>query len=194
MKHPIFLDLRGRSVVVLGGGPVAERKVESLLIADARVKVVSPAITERIRRWAETGRLALERRAYETGDLTNAAIAYAAFGDDQAIAAVRREADARGVWLNVADRPELCDFFAPAVARRGRLAIAVSTDGASPLLAARLCEKFDRELPPEVEGLVEQLAELRDACRREGRPLSGARGQIERLIDGVLGGRTEGRR
>jgi precorrin-2 dehydrogenase/sirohydrochlorin ferrochelatase len=185
-KHPIFLDLRDRPVVVVGGGQVADRKIATLIEAGARVTVISPRVTGRIRRWAEAGRVRLEQRGYHAGDLHGARLAYVASGDREANRAVREEADAEGVWLNVADEPALCDFFAPAVVRRGHLAIAISTNGTSPALAARLRDRFERELGPEYAEVLEQLAELRARYRAQGRPLSEAREEIEHLIDGLI--------
>ena len=185
-KHPIFLDLRDCPAVVIGGGGVAERRIEALIEAGARVTVVSPDLTARIRRWAEAGRVRLEERAYQAGDLRGARVAYVAIGDPEANRAAREEADAEGVWLNIADEPALCDFLTPAVVRRGRLTVAISTDGISPALAGRLRERLQRELGPQYADVLEKLADLRARCRAERRPLSAVRGEIERLIDQVL--------
>lgn len=184
--HPIFLDLRDRPVVVIGGGEVAERKIAALLESGARVTVISPAVTEGIRGHAEAGRLRVELRPYRAGDLRGARLAYAATGDAALNRAVREEADNAGVWLNVADEPALCDFFAPAVVRRGDLTIAIGTEGASPALAARLREHLEQNLGTQYADLVEKLGLIRARYRAAGRPLSEAREEIERLIDTVL--------
>jgi siroheme synthase-like protein len=186
MKHPIFLDVRGVPVIVIGGGPVAERKARALVAGGARVTVIAPEATEAIRAWADANQVRLELRGYEHGDLAGARLAYAATDDEATNQAVREEATSRRVWLNVADRPESCDFFAPAVVRRGRVMVAISTGGASPALAARLRETLEAELPPGLADLADRLADLREECRREGRPLADLRGQIERMIDAVL--------
>lgn len=182
----IYLRLRDRPVVVIGGGPVAQRRIAALIEAGARVTVVSPDVTAAIGQWAEAGRLHLERRRYCVGDLCGARVAYVATGDAEASRLAREEADVAGMWLNVADQPSLCDFLSPAVVRRGRLTVAVSTDGASPALAARLCRKLERDLGAEYAGVLEQLADLRARCREQGRPLSDARDEIDALIDTVL--------
>ncbi len=182
----VSLQLRDRPVVVLGGGPVAERRIATLLDAGADVTVISPRVTTTIGRWASAGRIRLEQRGYEKGDLRGARVAFAATGEARANRAARTEADAERVWLNVADEPSLCDFYMPAVMRRGRLTVGISTDGASPALAARLREKFDRDLGPEYDALLQKLADLRARCRQQGRPLSDARAEIDALIDTVL--------
>jgi precorrin-2 dehydrogenase/sirohydrochlorin ferrochelatase len=185
-RHPIFLDLQDQPVVVIGGGDVAARKIGALLDARARVTVVSPRIVGSIRDWADAGRLHLEQRRYRAGDLRGARLAYAATGDRETNRAVRGEADRESVWLNVADDPDLCDFFAPAVVRRGSLTIAISTNGASPALAARLRKKLEADLGSEYGDVLDELAELRARCREQGRPLSEVRDEIERLIGRVL--------
>ncbi len=185
-RHPIFLDLREQPVVVIGGGDVAARKIYGLLEAGARVTVVSPHVVAGVATFVQEGRVRLERRRYRAGDLRGARLAYVATGDADVNRAAREEADAEGVWLNIADEPQMCDFFAPAVVRRGSLAVAISTNGTSPALAARLREKLERDLGEEYGEILERLAELRARCRQEGRPLSDAREEIERLIDRVL--------
>ncbi len=109
----IFVRLHDQPAVVIGGGPVAERRIAALLEAGAHVTVVSPHVTADIETWAAGGRIRLERRRYRTGDLHGARIAFAATGDREANRLSREEADAEGVWLNVADEPALCHFFMP---------------------------------------------------------------------------------
>jgi siroheme synthase-like protein len=185
-KHPIVLDLRGRDVVVIGGGAVAERKIRALIEAGARAAVIAPEATAAIEAWAAAGEVRLVKRRYRRGDLCGARLAYAATGDAAANREARHEADLERVWLNVADEPSLCDFFEPAVVSRGRLTVAISTDGASPALAARMRALLERDLGPEYADLLEKLAELRDRYRREQRDLSDARDEIERMIDSLL--------
>jgi siroheme synthase-like protein len=183
--YPVVLRLAGRRVVVIGGGAIAERKIEGLLEAGARVTVVSPDITRRIEAWAAAGAVALERRRHETGDLSDAALAYAATDDEAVNRAVVEEAEAKGIWLNVVDRPERCGFFAPAVVRRGDLSVAISTNGASPALARRLREKLERQLGPEYARALETLrAERRRLLREEPDPAR-RREALEALLDAL---------
>jgi precorrin-2 dehydrogenase/sirohydrochlorin ferrochelatase len=165
--HPVILRLAGRRVVVVGGGPVAERKIGALLESEARVTVVSPEVTGAIADLAAGGAIALERRPYREGDLESAMLAYAATDDPAVNRAVWEEAERRRVWLNVADRPELCHFFAPAVVRRGDLTIAVSTDGASPALARRIREDLERRLGDEPARALAALRAERERLLRE---------------------------
>src|ERR671913_1824444 len=130
--YPIFLDLTARCCVVIGGGAVAERRVDGLLAAGAQVTVVSPDISEGLRRLIREPSLKHLARKYESGDLTGFAIAFAATDDETVNEAVFDEARTRGIWVNCADDPSHCDFISPAVIRRGELFVALSTGGGRP--------------------------------------------------------------
>lgn len=147
--HPVYLDLRGRPCVVLGGGEVATRKAEGLLAAGARVTVVSPTLMPVLAALAETHEIVHHARPYRPGDLAGAVLAYAATDDTAVQTAAAAEAAASGVWLNVVDRPQLCSFIVPAVVKRGPVSVAVSTGGASPALARRLREVLEGAIGPE---------------------------------------------
>ncbi|RPJ74428.1 MAG: uroporphyrinogen-III C-methyltransferase [Acidobacteria bacterium] len=162
---PIFVNLQGVPVVVIGAGAVAERKVSALLEAGARVTVVAPDATPAIDSWAADGRLALKRRRYEAGDLRGARLAYAATGDDEVNRGVRLEALREGAWLNAVDQPDLCDFISPAVVRRGDLTLAISTNGRAPGLAKRIREQLEGHFHEEYGAVVEQAAAERDRLR-----------------------------
>ncbi len=139
--YPIFLDLRGRACLVVGGGEIATRKVEGLLRVGANVTVISPQASEMIRRHAQSNRLRYVQRFYQDGDLKGYFLAYAASGIAEIDVRMAWEAYTHGVLLNVVDRPVLCDFITPAVVQRGDLSIAVSTGGRSPGFAKRVKQK-----------------------------------------------------
>lgn len=179
--HPVFLGLAGEPVVVIGGGEVAERKVTSLLESGARVTVVAPAVTPEVAGLAAVGAVRLHRRRYTPGDLAGCRLAYAATDDPAVNRAVRAEATERGVWLNVADQPELCDFLAPAVVRRGDLTLAVSTNGASPALARRIREALERRFGPEYADALARLRAERERLRREEPDAARRRRRLEAL-------------
>jgi uroporphyrin-III C-methyltransferase / precorrin-2 dehydrogenase / sirohydrochlorin ferrochelatase len=186
-KQPILLDLCGRPVVVVGGGQVAERKVEGLLECGACVTLISPEVTPAIEQWAEAGAIRLERRRFLPGDLGHARLAYAATSDPEVNQAVRAEADDKSIWLNVVDQPALCDFFVPALVRRGDLTVAVSTNGASPALARRIREELERRFGPEYETALRELRGLRDACQAEGRSIADERQRVAGVIERLAG-------
>lgn len=165
---PLFVELAGRPCVVLGGGAVAERKVEALLRAGAAVTVVSPALTPALAALAADGRVTHVARGYARGDLAGAALAFAATDDGAINAAVAREGRARGVWVNAADDPAHCDAILPALVRRGPVTIAVSTGGASPALARAVRERIEDAVPDAYGALAEIAGEARRELRAAG--------------------------
>jgi len=159
--YPVFLDLRGRRAVVIGGGAVAEQKVLGLLSAGAHVTVVSPETTPRLAELAAVGGIDLRRRPYRSGDLAGAWLAIAGTDDRAANAQVWAEAEREGVLLNAVDDLDHCSFIAPAIHREGDITVAVSTSGKSPALAARLRQRVARLIGPAEARLCELLGELR---------------------------------
>ena len=159
--YPVFLDLRGRRAVVVGGGAVAEQKVRGLVAAGAHVTVVSPDVTPAL--GALVGRNAIEvkRRPYRRGDLEGAWLAIAATDDRGTNGTVWAEAEQLGVPLNAVDDLEHCSFIAPAVHREGDITVAVSTAGKSPALAVRLRQRIARLVGRAEARLCELLGELR---------------------------------
>ena len=146
LYYPVFLDLRGRRVVVIGGGAMGEEKVTRLLPYEAQVVVVSPDVTDEVSELADDGKIEWVRRPYRRGDLDGAFIAIVADTSDDAVnQAVSEEARERNVPLNVADVTELCTWITPSVARRGEVIVATSTGGASPALARRFREILNGE-------------------------------------------------
>jgi len=157
--YPAILLLDGKLGVVIGGGPVAERKVRTLLDAGAAVRIISPTLTPGLR--ALEGVEVVER-AYRSGDLAGAAVAIGATEDADVNAAIFEEATASGIPVNVVDDVEHCTFIAPSIIRRGDLLIAISTGGRGPALAVRLREKIEREISDSCEIMLGVLGELRD--------------------------------
>jgi precorrin-2 dehydrogenase/sirohydrochlorin ferrochelatase len=149
MFYPIYLNLKGKRAVVIGGGEVAERKVESLLGTEASITVISPEATARLSLMATEGHIMLQRRPYASGDCAGAALVLSATDDPELSRTVFQEASAAGAMINTADQPALCDFIMPAVVRRGNIAVAISTGGTSPALAARLRRRIARIIGPE---------------------------------------------
>jgi uroporphyrin-III C-methyltransferase / precorrin-2 dehydrogenase / sirohydrochlorin ferrochelatase len=159
--YPVFLNLRARRAVVIGGGAVAEQKVLGLLAAGAQVTVVSPETTARLACLAALGAIELQRRPYRTGDLAGAWLAIAATDDRTANADVWAEAESAGIPLNAVDDLAHCSFIAPAVHRAGDITVAVSTSGKSPALAARLRQRISRLVGAAEARLCAFLGELR---------------------------------
>ena len=162
---PAFLDLRGRRCLVVGGGPIGERKARALLECGARVVVVSPGLTPGLAALARGGRLEHRARAFRGIDVRGCTLVIAATGRATVDRAVAATARAHGALVNVVDRPAHCDLIMPSVLRRGELQIAVSTGGRSPALA--------REIRRSLEPLF--AAEVADFVERAGRERAGAR-------------------
>ncbi len=159
--YPVFLDLRGRRAVVVGGGAVAEQKVRGLVAAGAHVTVVSPDVTPALGALVRRNAIELTRRSYRRGDLGGAWLAIAATDDRGTNGTVWAEAEQLGVPLNAVDDLEHCSFIAPAVHREGDITVAVSTAGKSPALAVRLRQRIARLVGRAEARLCELLGELR---------------------------------
>jgi precorrin-2 dehydrogenase/sirohydrochlorin ferrochelatase len=158
---PIFLKLSGRRCVVVGGGVVGEGKVASLLDAEAETVVVAPAVTDKVMEWASAAKLTWLARSFSPADLDRAFLVVAATSSQEVNELVFQEARRRGVLCNVVDQPEQCDFYYPAVLRRGRLQIAISTGGLSPALAQRLRQELECQFATDYGAWLEALGERR---------------------------------
>jgi precorrin-2 dehydrogenase/sirohydrochlorin ferrochelatase len=158
---PIFLDLARRRCVVIGAGVVAEQKIRGLLAAGARLRVVAPHATPYIERLARARRIAWQRREFAAGDLDGALLVVAATNSPAAHAKIYREAHRRNILCNVVDVPRECDFYYPAVVRRGSLQIAISTGGQSPALAQRLRRRLESQISPKYSRWVAELGRKR---------------------------------
>jgi len=166
--YPVFLDLKGRVCVIVGGGKVAEGKVRQLLESGATVTVVSPNATASIKDLANSGSLRWHPRKFEPGDVKNAYLAIAATDRPEVNRRVAEEADAGKVLLNVVDTPELCGFIAPSVVRRGDVVFAISTGGASPALARKLRESLEASELLDYAELAPLLSKARGEVKRRG--------------------------
>ena len=187
--YPVYLDLRGRRVLVVGGGVVAARKIERLVPTGAAVTVVAPTAVPAI---AERDDVRWHRRPYQQGEVAGYRLAFTCTGELEVDAQVFADGEASGVWVNSADDIDNCSFILPAVARRGPLSVSVSTQGISPALASWLRSRFGRELDDGAEELVRLLsaarAELRAATGSSEHP-----GWQEALDDGLLDAVRAGR-
>src|SRR5277367_847730 len=158
---PVFIDVSGRTCVVIGGGEVAERKTRSLIEAGAIVVLISPMVTAGLSAMISSAAIRYHTREYLKGDLVGAWLAFEATGDEVMARAVASEAGERGIPVNVADVPGLCTFIAPAVVQRGGLQIAISTGGASPALAGKIRHELEDSFGHEYELMIDLLAYVR---------------------------------
>jgi precorrin-2 dehydrogenase / sirohydrochlorin ferrochelatase len=160
---PIFLKLAAQHCLVVGAGKIAQSKIESLLLTDAKIHVVAPCGTQNIQRWAREEKISWDVRPFEATDLEQVSLVIAATDSEAVNHLVFGEARARGILCNAVDDPENCDFYCPAIVRRGQLQIAISTGGNSPALAQRLRRELEEQFGAEYEGWVRWLGEARAA-------------------------------
>ena len=158
---PMFMKLEGRSCLVVGAGTIGEPKISSLIAAGASVRVVALDATAAVTEWARTGAITWEARAFDSADLDETFVVIAATNSRDLNVAIFHEARQRNILCNVVDDPEYCDFYYPAVVRRGDLQIAISTNGHSPALAQRIRRELEIQFGPEYGEWLEQLGRTR---------------------------------
>lgn len=176
---PIFLKLVRRRCVVVGAGAIAGPKIASLHASGATIQVIAPQASPEVQALAAEGRIEWLRREFRPGDLAGAFLAIAATGLSEVNRAVFAEAERRGVLCNSVDDPPNCDFYFPAVVRRGDLQVAISTAGKSPALAQRLRREFDRALDPRLGASLDEIGARRQQIMGT-LPASEARTQLLR--------------
>ncbi|MGI6125428.1 MAG: precorrin-2 dehydrogenase/sirohydrochlorin ferrochelatase family protein [Planifilum sp.] len=165
--YPMMIDLTGRRCLVVGGGTVAERKVASLLAGGGDVVVVSPSLTPGLMERFRAGEIECHFRPYRREDGEGCFLVIAATDQEAVNRRVYEDARARGQWINVVDRPDLCNFIVPSALRRGKLTISVSTAGASPSLAKEIRRRLESEYGPEYEVFLDLLVEMRRRIQSE---------------------------
>jgi len=165
--YPVFLEMKDRRCVVIGGGAVAERKVEGLVTAGANVTVISPEITDGLKELLKQGAIRHVAREYQTGDRAGYDLVFVATDNLEINAVVSSEARSLRIWVNSADDPDHCDFILPAVIRRGDLAVAVSTGGVSPAVTRAIREELDEYFNADYARFVQIAGEVRRELREK---------------------------
>ena len=165
--YPVFLEMKDRRCVVIGGGAVAERKVEGLVTAGANVTVISPGITDGLKELLKQGAIRHVAREYQTGDRAGYDLVFVATDNLEINAVVSSEARSLRIWVNSADDPDHCDFMLPAVIRRGDLAVAVSTGGVSPAVTRAVREELDEYFNADYARFVQIAGEVRRELREK---------------------------
>lgn len=160
--YPVYLNLIDRQCVVIGGGLIAQGKVEGLLEARAAVTVVAPDLTQPLQDWLAARRFTYIERAYQPGDLAGAFLAISATDDRDVNQQVWQEATERNIPVNVVDDPPHCNFIAPSIMRKGDLTVAVSTGGKAPVMAVRLREQIEKMVGDEHARFLELAGTIRE--------------------------------
>jgi precorrin-2 dehydrogenase / sirohydrochlorin ferrochelatase len=179
--YPIFLKLEGRKVLIVGGGAVAEQKLEGVLRSATNVTVISPKVSERISRWAAEGRLQHMAIEYHAGAAQGYFLVIACTDSELVNRAVFEEASKSGAIVNAVDDPDYCNFYAPALVNRGDFQIAISTGGASPALAQRVRRELEQKYGEEYGPWTSWLGRTRSALR-EALPRNENRKQLIRML------------
>lgn len=163
--YPVMLSVTGRRCLVVGGGGVALRKVQALVAEEGVVTVVAPDAVEPLEELARRGRISLERRSYRPGEAAEYVLVFAATDSRDVNRQVFEDADRRGIWVNVADDPELCSFHLPARLQRGALQFAVASGGEAPFVVRRLRQLLETRLGPEWGEWIEAASRFRNRVR-----------------------------
>ncbi len=169
--YPIYLDLKGRSVTVVGGGKVAERKVRTLISSQADVTVISPNLTPRLKRLLAHEEFRYIKRRYRNGDLAGSMMVLVATDDRAANERIASNIKDGNILINIADIPDKCNFILPSIVERGDLIISISTSGKSPAFAKQTRLELERIFGKEYEIFIKILGMVRkrllDAVRSE---------------------------
>lgn len=182
-KYPIFLELGGRRVVVIGGGAVAVRKVQTLLAAGARVVVVAERIDDMLTALCQGTDAEIITSRYSKSYLAGALLAIAATNDQQLNRQIYKDCQELDVLCNVVDVPELCDFFVPAVVKRGDLQIAVGTEGQCPAYAGHIRKKLEEIFTEQHGQFLAELEIMRKQIVEDVPDPAGRKAILGRLAD-----------
>jgi len=180
--YPIHLDITDRSCIVVGGGDVAERKVQRLLECGGHVIVIAKALTPALETMTKEGRIHWIDDIYSEAYIRNAFLVIGATDRTEINAKISADARKSGVMVNIVDDPEKCDFILPSVFQRGDLSIAVSTGGKSPALAKKLREDMENLYGPEYKTLLAILGKLRQKVKDKGQSYN----ENKRLFEAVV--------
>jgi len=168
--YPVFLDIRDKICVVIGGGEVALRKAERLLDCGAKVLIISPKLTPKLAKLKDRNLISHIAAEYSGNLIDNAALVIGATDDEKTNSRISNDARSKGIPVNIVDDPQKCDFILPSLVQRGDLAIAIGTGGKSPALARHLREELEANYGKEYEILLSILGNLRvNMAKKEGR-------------------------
>ncbi len=181
--YPVYLDLRERLCVVVGGGQVAERKALSLLEAGADVLIVSPSLTPKLRELSASGKINQRAKQFEESDLHGAYLVIAATNSTDLNAGIGRLCKKSSILVNVAAPPEESSFIVPSVVDRGELLIAISSGGTSPALAKKIRQELEAAYGPEYETFLEKMELVRNRLREEVADEAARRAVFQALVD-----------
>ncbi len=163
--YPIFLKLENLSLLIIGGGNVALEKLESVLgnSPETSIRLVAKEIIPEVRTLQnQFSNITLHERAYNDHDFNDTDLAIIAVNDIELAGEIREKAQEKSILVNVADKPDLCDFYLGSIVKKGSLKIAISTNGKSPTIAKRLRETFTEVIPDEMDHVLDNMQHIRN--------------------------------
>lgn len=184
--YPAYLDIKGRPCLVVGGGQVGTRKVNTLLKCGAKVTVISPKATSQLADLAKQGCIELRQRDYRSSDLDKAFLVIGATDDPVLNHQIHRDAQAAQRLCNIADQPGLCNFVLPSIINQGDLSIAISTAGKSPAFAKHLKRQLKGQFGPEYGRMLDLMGEIRKRLLAAAHAAETHKPLFEQLIQGGL--------
>ena len=184
--YPVHLDIKNRNCLVVGGGTVGTRKVNTLLECGARVTVVSPDPSPKLKKLASNGTIELTQRSYRPADLKGTFLVIGATDDENLNQQISKDAEKSNTLCNIADRPEVCNFILPSIVRRGDLVITISTSGKSPALAKQLRQKLETQFGQEYAEFLLLMGAIRKKLLSEAHEPEAHKDLFNKLIDSDL--------
>jgi precorrin-2 dehydrogenase/sirohydrochlorin ferrochelatase len=181
--YPVNLDIKNRDCLVVGGGAVGTRKVNTLLECGARVTVVSPGPTSRLKNLATAGSIVLKERPYRSHDINSMFLVIGATDDEGLNRQISRDAESANTLCNIADRPEVCNFILPAIISRGDLMITISTSGKSPALAKKLRQQLESRFGEEYADFLRLMGAIRGQLLSQAHEPEAHKDLFNQLID-----------
>jgi siroheme synthase-like protein len=171
--YPVFLDIADKPVVVIGGGTIAQQKIEGLIDAGAQVTVISPELNETLEAFRQESKILHIKREYEPGDIEGYELVFVATDSRAENQKVWQEGRQRHIWVNAVDDVPNCDFIMPGIIRRGDLTLAISTAGKSPAMARKVREDLETFLTDDDSALLDLAGEIRSQMRERGIEMHG---------------------
>jgi len=181
--YPIYLDIKNRNCLVVGGGSVGTRKVLTLLACGANVTVISTAATEKLHQLSNNGMINLEERYFKATDLDDRFLVIGATDNQELNFKIHAEAERCGLLCNIADRPKACNFILPSVVSRGDLIIAISTSGKSPAFAKKLRKHLEKEFGDEYAEFLNLMGAIRKKLLSQDHEPEAHKPLFEQLIE-----------
>jgi precorrin-2 dehydrogenase len=181
--YPICLDIKDRNCLVVGGGSVGARKVETLLACGANVTVVSIDAAETLKKLSDGGVIRLKERVFQWADLENMFLVIGATDNEELNVKIHAEARRRGMLCNIADRPEACNFILPSIVNRGDLIIAISTSGKSPAFAKKLRQQLEGQFGDEYAEFLNLMGAIRKKLLSKDHEPEAHKHLFEQLIE-----------